>query len=234
MTRDTATCLVTGNPVVRTPHVDTLHRESVRFTQFHSAPMCTPTRSQLMSGMDCLRNGAMATSCGRSQLREGIPTIADAFSGGGYQTGIFGKWHLGYSYPFRPMDRGFREAVYFNGFGLTGAGDFWDNDYFDTRYYRNGRPQRGRGYCTDIWFDQAMQWMDGCRSRREPFFCYLPLNAPHFPEWVAENYRRPYEGKGPAEYFGMVANIDDNVGRLEAFLTENRPQREHDPHLHDR
>ena len=120
-----------GNPVVRTPQIDRLHQESVRFTQFHSAPMCTPTRSQLMSGMDCLRNGAMATSCGRSQLREGIPTIADAFSAGGYQTGIFGKWHLGYSYPFRPMDRGFREAVYFLGFGLTGAGDFWDNDYFD-------------------------------------------------------------------------------------------------------
>jgi arylsulfatase len=207
-----------GHPVLRTPHIDNLHRESVRFTQFHSAPMCTPTRSQLLSGMDCLRNGAMSTACGRSQLREGIPTIADVLAAGGYQTGLFGKWHLGYAYPFRPMDRGFREAVYFLGFGLTGAGDHWDNDYFDPYCYRNGSLQRGRGYCTDFWFDEAMAWMDRCRGRREPFFCCLPLNAPHFPEWVSASYRRMYEGSGPAEYFGMVANIDDNMGRLEAFL----------------
>ncbi len=207
-----------GNPVLRTPHLDRLCAESVRFTQFHVAPMCTPTRSQLMSGVDCLRNGAMATACGRSQLRSELPALADAFSAHGYQTGIFGKWHLGYSYPFRPMDRGFREANYFLGYGITGAGDFWNNDYFDPRYYRNGEPRRAKGYCNEVWFDLAMQWMDQCRGRRQPFFAYLPTNIPHFPEWVADRYREVYEGKGPAQYFGMVANLDWNVARLDAFL----------------
>lgn len=207
-----------GNPVLKTPNMDRLHASSVRFTQFHSAPMCSPTRGQLMSGLDCLRNGAMATACGRSQMREGLPTMPQLFASGGYSTGIFGKWHLGYSYPHRPMDRGFQEAAYFLGFGLTGAGDYWDNDYFDTHYLHNGQPQRAKGYCTDIWFDKAMAWMDTCRRRREPFFCYLPTNAPHFPEWVAEKYSRQYEGKGPAPYFGMLANLDENLGRLETFL----------------
>jgi arylsulfatase len=210
-----------GNPILRTPNLDRLHGESVRFTQFHVAPMCSPTRGQLMSGMDCVRNGAMATACGRSQLREGLPTIADAFASGGYQTGIFGKWHLGYSYPFRPMDRGFREANYFLGYGITGAGDFWNNDYFNPRYYHNTEPRHARGYCNDLWFDLAMRWMDQCRSRRQPFFAYLPTNIPHFPEWVASNYRAVYDGRGPAPYYGMVANLDENVARLEAFLRKS-------------
>lgn len=209
-----------GNPVLRTPHQDLLHAESVRFTQFHVAPMCSPSRGQLLSGVDCVRNGAMATACGRSQLRRELPTLADAFSAHGYQTGIFGKWHLGYCYPYRPMDRGFQEANYFLGYGITAAGDFWNNDYFDPRYYHNGEPRRAKGYCNEVWFDLAMQWMDQCRGRRQPFFAYLPTNVPHFPEWVAPQYRKPYEGKGPAAYFGMLANLDMTMGKLDAFLRQ--------------
>src|SRR5512139_1872180 len=96
-----------GNPVLKTPEMDRLHHQSVRFTDFHVAPMCTPTRSQLMSGRDALDNGAMNVSSGRTMLRRGIPTMADVFAGSGYRTGIFGKWHLGDVYPYRPQDRGF-------------------------------------------------------------------------------------------------------------------------------
>src|SRR5262249_35913348 len=93
---------VHGNPALKTPNLDKLHGQSVRLTDFHVAPMCTPTRGQLMSGMDCLRNGAASVSAGRSFLRRGIPTMADAFAGSGYKTALFGKWHLGDSYPNLP------------------------------------------------------------------------------------------------------------------------------------
>src|SRR5262249_54772694 len=102
-----------GNPVLKTPAMDRLHGQSVRFTDFHSAPMCSPTRGQLMSGMDALHNRASATEAGRDLLRRDISTMADVFAAGGYATAMFGKWHLGDAYPYRPMDRGFHEAKYF-------------------------------------------------------------------------------------------------------------------------
>lgn len=119
-----------GNPVLKTPEMDKIHSESVRFTDFHSAPMCTPTRGQLLSGQDALRNGATSVTAGRALLRRGIPTMADILKGGGYRTGVFGKWHLGDHYPYRPMDRGFERAVYHLGYGLSSAPEF-DNDYFN-------------------------------------------------------------------------------------------------------
>ena len=174
-----------GNPVLKTPNLDRLHAESVRFTDFHAAPMCTPTRGQLMSGQDALRNGATSVTAGRAVLRRGVATMADVFAANGYATGIFGKWHLGDSYPYRPMDRGFQEAKYFLGWGFSSTPEF-DNDYFDGRYLHNGTPKTFRGYCTDYWFAEAIGWMEGCRARRRPFLCYLPTNTPHVPAWVAQ------------------------------------------------
>jgi len=84
-----------GNPVLQTPNLDRLYAESVRFTDFHVAPMCTPTRGQLMTGVDALRNGAMNVSSGRSLLRRTFPTMGNLFAASGWQTGLFGKWHLG-------------------------------------------------------------------------------------------------------------------------------------------
>ena len=102
-----------GNPVAVTPHMDALHDESVRLADFHVAPMCTPTRGQLFTGLDAVRNGAVNVSSGRTLLRADLPTIADRFRHGGYRTGIFGKWHLGDNYPYRPQDRGFEESIWF-------------------------------------------------------------------------------------------------------------------------
>ena len=100
-----------GNPVLETPHLDRLRSESVRLADFHVAPMCTPTRGQLLTGMDAARNGAINVSSGRALLRPEIPTMADIFADAGYRTGVFGKWHLGDNYPFRPEDRGFHETL---------------------------------------------------------------------------------------------------------------------------
>jgi arylsulfatase A-like enzyme len=211
-----------GNPVIKTPNLDRLHGESIRLTDFHVAPMCTPTRGQLLTGRDCLRNGAMNVSSGRTLLRREIPTMAEIFAAGGYQCGQFGKWHLGDNHPYRPHDRGFHEAVWYPSSHIGSAPDYWDNDYFDDVYYRNGRREPFQGYTTDVFFDEAMKWMRAQAGAGEPFFCYLATAAAHGPLFVPERYREPYKDqpRNVASYFGMIANIDENIGRLEAMLRD--------------
>jgi arylsulfatase A-like enzyme len=210
------------NPVLKTPHLDRLHDESIRFTDFHSSPMCTPTRGQLMTGRDALANGASCVCSGRTFVRREVPTMAELFAAGGYQTGLFGKWHLGDNYPHRPNDRGFHEAVYHLGWGITSTPDHWDNDYFDDFFRHNGRVGQFNGYCTDVFFAEAQRWMKSCAAEGKPFLCYLAPNAPHGPFYVADKYKRPYKHLSPdvAGFFGMIANLDENIGRLEAMLRE--------------
>ncbi len=210
-----------GNPVLKTPNLDKLHEESIRFTDFHVASMCTPSRGQIMTGVDALRNGATCVSRGRSLIRPGIPTIADVFSENGYSTGLFGKWHLGDNYPYRPQDRGFQNTVHHPAWGITSIPDYWTNDYFSDKYIHNDVLEDFEGYCTDVWFDEAMKWMKEQHKRNIPFFVYLPTNAPHSPHWVAEKYSEPYADY-PKEknFFGMISNIDENMGRLHKMLKE--------------
>src|SRR3954449_5614037 len=101
----------TGNPVLKTPNLDAFAKRSVRLTDFHVAPMCSPTRGQLLTGLAALRNGATAVTAGRTFMRPGLPTLPEVFAKAGYRTGIFGKWHLGDNHPHRPTDRGFHESV---------------------------------------------------------------------------------------------------------------------------
>jgi arylsulfatase A-like enzyme len=208
-----------GNPTLRTPHLDRLQAQSVRFADFHVAPMCTPTRGQLISGQDAVRNGATSVTGGRAFSRPGTPSLAAIFASAGYRTGLFGKWHLGDSHPHRPMDRGFQEAVYHLGWGITSAPEF-TNSLSDGRYFHNGEAKRFSGYCTDFWFERAMAWMKARRDSGEPFLCYLPTNAPHAPHDVPEKYSAPYRPARWANFFGMIANLDENMGRLETFLRE--------------
>jgi arylsulfatase len=212
-----------GNPVLKTPHMDRLHAESARFTDFHVAPMCTPTRGQLMTGRDALYNQAMNVSSGRTMLRRDLPTMADVFSASGYRTGIFGKWHLGDNYPYRPEDRGFHEAVWFPSSHIGSAGDYWNNDYFNDTYKHNGKRRRYEGYCTDVFFGEATKWLLEQNKAGRPFFAYIPLNAPHGPLFVPEQYKKPYANQPPnvASFFGMIANLDENIGKLEETLKSN-------------
>lgn len=211
-----------GNPVIRTRHLDRLHSESVRFTNFHVDPLCSPTRSALMTGRYACRTGVWATIMGRSLLRRDEVSMAEVFSASGYRTGIFGKWHLGDNYPFRPQDRGFGEALVHGGGGVGQTPDYWGNTYFDDTYFRHGKPEKSRGYCTDVFFDAALRFIEAQRDR--PFFVYLPTNAPHSPFNVAERYSRPYREQGlPAQlasFYGMITNIDENMGRLRASLKQ--------------
>jgi arylsulfatase len=211
-----------GNSIVKTPMLDRLHSESVRFTDFHVAPMCTPTRGQLMTGVDALRNGAMNVSSGRTLLRREYATMADFFAAAGYRCGLFGKWHLGENYPYRPHDRGFHETVYHASSHIGSAPDPWNNDYYDDTYWRNGVREKFTGYCTDIFFHEAMRFAKESRAANKPFFVYLPLNSAHGPHYVPAKYKQPYADQAPnvAAFFGMIANIDENVARFDALLAE--------------
>lgn len=212
----------TGNPVMKTPELDQLHDQSVRFTDFHVAPICTPTRSQLLTGRDCLANSAYCVCSGHGFIRPEVPTMAGIFAAGGYRTGMFGKWHLGDTYPYRPQDRGFQETLTFRGYGMQAMSSHWNCEYMDPWLLRNGHLEQTPGYCTDIFFSEMMKWIKTGPKTQQPFFAYLPLNAAHSPMQVPDSYAQPYRqfGEGVAKFFGMIANIDENVGRLNAFLKE--------------
>ena len=217
-----------GNPVLKTPHLDKFREQSVSFSDFHVAPMCSPTRGQLMTGLDAMRNGCTAVCQGRSMMRADLPTMADFFADSGYATGHFGKWHLGDSYPHRPQDRGFHETLHHRAWGITSLADHWENHtdaYFDPVLSHNGVDKRFEGYCTDIFFGETMRWIDRQASADQPFFVYLATNTPHVPDIVADDYSDPYRGRHdgnsiPAKFYGMIANLDENLGKLEAFLED--------------
>jgi len=208
-----------GNPVLRTPHIDRVHAQSVRLLDFHVAPMCSPTRGQLMTGQDALRNRSFAVSGGHQFPKRDLPTMADMFSAANYATGIFGKWHLGHTYPYRPQDRGFQEVMTFYNWGMAGISELL-NDYTDGTFVHNGERKPFKGYATDFWFDEAMDWMKLQAETGKPFFSYISTHTPHRPNWTDAKTFAPYAelGAGLGGFYAMVANIDDNVGRLEEFL----------------
>ena len=211
----------TGNPFIQTPNLDEFHSEALRFTDFHVDVICTPTRSALMTGRNSSRTGAWYAISGRTMLHEDEITMAEIFRDNGYQTGIFGKWHLGDVYPHRPQDNGFQKAVWHKGSKVGDPPDYWGNDYFDDTYEDNGELKEYAGYCTDVWFEEALKYIESCRGR--PFFVYLPTNAPHGPFLVEEKYALPYkdnENVHNANFYGMIANIDENFGLLRAKLQE--------------
>ena len=211
-----------GNPIINTPHLDQLHAKSTRLTNFHVGPTCAPTRAGIMTGRYCNCTGVWHTIGGRSLLRNDETTMADIFRANGYRTGMFGKWHLGDNYPFRPHNRGFDEALYHGGGGISQTPDYWGNDYFDDTYWRNGVEESFEGYCTDIWFDQATKFIH--KHRDQPFFCYIPTNAPHGPFRVPQKYAAPYIDQqipeSRANFYGMITNVDENIGRLRQELEQ--------------
>lgn len=217
-----------GNPVLKTPNIDRIHAEGVRFTDFHVSPTCSPTRSALMTGRHEFKNGVTHTILERERLTLKATTLAQVMKTAGYTNGIFGKWHLGDEAEYQPNKRGFDEVFIHGcgGIGQTYAGSCGDapgNTYFDPTILHNGKFVKTKGYCTDVFFEQATRWI-GTVKGKEPFFCYIPTNAPHGPLQVRPEDEARYKDKvkqpNVAKFFGMIANIDDNVGRLLDKLKE--------------
>jgi len=218
-----------GNPVLKTPNLDRLHAEGVRFTDFHVSPTCSPTRSALLTGRHEFKNGITHTILERERLTLKATTLPQVLKTVGYTTGIFGKWHLGDEADHQPNRRGFDE-VFIHGAGGIGqsypgsCGDAPGNTYFDPAILHNGKFEKTKGYCTDVFFGQATKWIESVKGKDAPFFCYIPTNAPHGPLQVRAEDEARYKDKvkqaNVAKFFGMVANIDDNVGTLLGKLKE--------------
>lgn len=213
-----------GNTILKTPNLDVLHKESIRLTDYHVDPTCSPTRSALMTGRYSTRTGVWHTINGRSMMDGDEYTMAEYFKDNGYATSMFGKWHLGDNAPCRPQDQGFDHVVWHHGGGITQGPDYFGNDYFDDTYEVNGKWQKFEGYCTDVFFKESMKYIDEAKKKDKPFFMYLATNAPHGPFIVDEKYSKPYKDLGvpgdSAPFYGMIANIDENLGKLRAYLDE--------------
>jgi arylsulfatase len=221
-----------GNPDLQTPHIDQLHTLSTRFTDFHVSPTCSPTRSSLMSGRHEFKNGVTHTILERERMALSTTTIAQVLQRAGYATGIFGKWHLGDEEPYQPHNRGFDE-VFIHGAG--GIGQAYDcscadappnqqNLYFDCVFRHNTKFVQTRGFCTDVFFQAALGWIQRRKDQDSPFFCYLVTNAPHAPMVAPQADKQPFLDAGfdenTAARYGMIVNIDTNVGRLMDKLKE--------------
>lgn len=212
-----------GNTLIKTPHLDALAQEATELSNFHVGTTCAPTRAGLMTGRNSNRNNVWHTIGGCSILNREEETMAEVFQKNGYQTAMFGKWHLGDNYPYRPQDRGFQEALYHGGGGVGQTPDYWNNNYFDDTYFRNGKPEKFEGYCTDVWFSETLAYID--RQKDRPFLAYLALNAPHGPYNVPQKYLDLYAGAPLTDtqkrFYGMITNFDENLGRLIAELKAN-------------
>ncbi|MDP4793068.1 MAG: arylsulfatase [Verrucomicrobiales bacterium] len=216
-----------GHPFLKTPNLDELYTQSTRFTDYHVSPTCAPTRAGLMSGRNPFEAGVTHTILERERMALGLPTVAETLQSAGYATGIFGKWHLGEADEYQPGSRGFDE-VFIHGAGGIGQrydgsqGDVPGNDYFDPTIRHNGKFVKTKGFCTDVFFQEALGWIRDQKDK--PFFAYIPTNAPHGPFIVGEEYKAMYrdqvDDEDTAAFFGMITNIDDNVGLLMEKLDE--------------
>ena len=206
--------------MLRTPHLDAMHGRSVRLCQHHHDPLCSPSRAALLTGRHASRGGVWHVTQGRHLLDHRATTAGELFAAHGYRTGMFGKWHLGDTFPYAPRFRGFDEVVAHRGGGVGELPDHWGNVYFDDTYYHNGDPEAYQGYCTDVFFAQALRFISA--AGKHPFFLYLATNAMHAPFRVPDRYAAPYRELGLPErracFYGMIANFDENMGRLFAAL----------------
>lgn len=205
-----------GNTILSTPNSDRVAAEGMRFEKFHVCPVCAPTRASLMTGRYNYRTGVVDTFKGRAMMHSDETTVAELLREGGYRTGIFGKWHLGDNFPLRATDQGFETALIHAGGGIGQPADPPENHYMDPMLMENGVWKQFHGYCTDIFTDAAIRFMEDHKA--EPFFCYLATNTPHTPLEVPDEWAAPFrkDGVSPdvAKLYAMVKNIDDNVGRI--------------------
>jgi len=213
-----------GNPFLKTPNLDELASQSVRLDDYHVSPYCVPTRAALLTGRYADRTGIHNVLAPDWIARADEFMISTSFKNAGYATAMFGKWHLGDNYPFGPEHRDFDEVLRHYGGAVGVLADYWDNCYVDDTYYHNGKPTKVSGYCTDVFFSAATQFVEKCAEGNKPFFLYLATNAPHGPSICPPEYSKPYaKGKtrGVAKFYGMIANIDENVGKLRAYLKDH-------------
>lgn len=213
-----------GHQIVQTPHIDALSESGINFTNFHAPPFCSPSRAALLTGRYALRAGIHNTIGGVSILNKNETTIADLLKDEGYRTAIFGKWHLGMSYPYLPDQRGFEEYFIHGGGGVSQLEDYYGNHHADATYLHNGHYVKSRGFSTDVLFDQGIDFIK--RNRENNFFCMISTPAVHFPTLKHPETTQRLKDRGVPDsnqlaLYSMIENVDDNVGRMISFLEES-------------
>lgn len=216
---------VNGNTNLHTPNIDRLAQGGAQFGNFYVSPVCSATRSELLTGRYHPRSGVSGTSQGMERMNLDETTIAEVFKKAGYKTAAFGKWHNGMQYPYHPNARGFDE---FYGF----CSGHW-GDYFSPQMEHNGKIIHGEGYITDDLTEKAMRFIE--TNKNNSFFVYIPYNAPHAPMQVPDLWWDKFKYKEfsmhPDERYkenidfsraayAMCENIDWNVGRIMDKLRE--------------
>lgn len=213
-----------GSPDIKTPHLDALARDGVRFTNWYSnCPVCSPSRASLLTGR-YPRNAGVTSILGGKRDTGGLgpdqTTIAEALKPLGYRTALMGKWHLGLADGCRPNDHGFDE---FYGF-LAGCVDYYSHIF----YWGQGK---GINPTHDLWHNEAEVWDNGRyltetiteksvelieQNHGEPFFLYAAYNAPHYPMHAPQKYldRYPDLPWDRQIMAAMVSAVDDGVGEI--------------------
>ena len=219
-----------GSPI-RTPNLDWLAREGVELTRHYVCPVCTPTRTALLTGRHPGRFGIHATAPTNSPvLPDGYPTLASTLRDAGYDTALFGKWHLGSDPQYNPTHFGF-DYCYGS---LAGGVDPYNHCYkrgpHSKTWHRNGERTDERGHVTDLITDEAVRWLHD-RNAQKPWFAYVPYTAVHTPikppqDWL-RHYQtdQPYDGDPACDrsfrmYAAYTSHMDYNVGRLIEALAE--------------
>jgi len=234
-----------GNELIRTPQLDAMRGRGALLSRFYVSPVCAPTRACLMTGRYNYRTRCIDTYIGRAMMDTDEVTIAEYLRDAGYRTGIYGKWHMGDNYPLRAMDQGFEDSLVHRGGGIGQPSDpiGAEGKYTDPTLFRNGNAIEMQGYCTDIYFDAAMDFIESSAGDDRSFFTYIATNAPHgpfhdVPPKLYDEYRnvdfssimigQPNSAKLKkdndklARIAAMITNIDQNVGRLFRKLDELR------------
>lgn len=210
-----------GHAQIKTPHIDRFAKESVEFTHFYAPPYCSPSRSVILTGQPAMRSGVFTTIAGRSIMHRDLTTLPDILKKNGYRSGIFGKWHLGFSYPHRPQDRGFDEVFIHRGGGVGQMEDYFGNTHYNTTFIHNGKVTPSKGFSTDTLFDRAMDFVES--KKDQPFFCFVSTPVTHSPHFGPKDLvaKLKAEGiKGDLGLFAQVQNLDTNIGRMLDKLDE--------------
>ncbi|MDF7799076.1 arylsulfatase [Pontiellaceae bacterium B1224] len=212
-----------GHPWIRTPELDKMHAQSVRFDRFMMGSTCAPSRAGIMTGVHSIKNGVTHTIYERERVNLKAITIPQVLKPAGYTSGYFGKWHLGDEAPYQPEARGFDE-VFIHGAGGIGqkypgsCADVPGNTYFNPVIKHNGTFVQTKGYCTDVFFKATLGWIKSVKDSGKPFFAYLSTNAPHAPFKAPPEYQKYFEDFGfpsrSAGFYGMIEHIDDCMGQM--------------------
>jgi arylsulfatase A-like enzyme len=206
---------VHGHAQIKTPHIDQLTKQSIDFRHFYAPPYCSPSRSVILTGQYAMRSGVFTTIGGRSIMHRSKTTLPDILKRSGYGTAIFGKWHLGFSYPHRPQDRGFDEVFIHGGGGVGQMSDYYGNSHYDTTFIHNGKVARNKGFSTDTLFTHAMKWIE--TQKDKPFFCFVSTPVTHSPHYGPRKLVEQLKAsgaKGDIGLFAQVQNLDTNIGRI--------------------